>query len=648
MVGKKMVTEAKATRKIEAPVEKAKQNSQYGALEKFFALSLDMLFSVGLDGYIKQLNPMCEKTLFFTTQEFLSLPLLEFVHPQDRESTLAQLQKLGNIENPISFDNRCLCKDGSYKWLLWNATISQEDQLIYVVARDITASKQEKEALQESEERYRLLVESVKDYAIYMLDPDGRVISWNPGAQRMKQYRANEIIGQNFSCFYPSEDIKRGKPEEELRVAATEGRFEDEGLRLRKDGSRFWVNAIVTALRDKDGQLRGFAKVTRDITDRKLAQEALQKAHDELEKRVQERTAELTESNALLIEEIGVRKRTETALRQSKARLKDQTKQLEETLHELNSTQAQLIQNEKMSSLGQLVAGIAHEINNPVSFIYCNLDHASRYVQDLLQLLRLYQQNYPQSTPEIDEAVEAIDLDFLMADIAKLFSSMKLGSKRIQQIVLSLRNFARHDESEMKFVDIHEGIDSTLSLLQNRLKTTDGHPGIQVIQAYGDLPLVECYPGLLNQVFMNLLTNAIDVLETHQDAPVITISTEVRHETGMGHRACESTINSERSPMNQFVVIRIADNGPGMTEEVRRKLFDPFFTTKSVGRGMGLGLSISYQIVVEKHGGKLTCISEPGKGAEFSIEIPIYQCDRQPAKLQSKPEPSTQQKLALS
>ncbi|MCL1464971.1 PAS domain-containing sensor histidine kinase [Argonema galeatum] len=648
-----MATEAKGTPIIETPAEKIEQTSPYCGFDKFFNLSLDMLFIVGLDGYIKKLNPMCEKTLSFTTQEFISLPLLEFVHPQDRESTLAQLQKLGNIGDPISFDNRCLCKDGAYKWLLWNATLSQEEQLIYVVARDITASKQEKEALQESEERYRLLVESVKDYAIYMLDPDGYVISWNPGAQRMKQYRANEIIGKHFSCFYPSEEVERGKPEEELRVAATEGRFEDEGLRLRKDGSRFWVNAIVTALRDKNGQLRGFTKVTRDITDRKLAQEALQKAHDELEKRVQERTAELTESNALLIEEIGVRKLTETALRQSKSRLKDQTKQLEEALHELHSTQAQLIQNEKMSSLGQLVAGIAHEINNPVSFIYGNLDHASRYVQDLLQLLRLYQQNYPQSTPEIDQAVEAIDLDFLMADIAKLFSSMKLGSKRIQQIVLSLRNFARHDESEMKFVNIHEGIDSTLSLLQNRLKTTDGYPGIQVIQAYGDLPLVECYPGLLNQVFMNLLTNAIDVLETHQDAPVITISTDVRHGEGVsgmerGHRTWQSRTNNERSPMNQFALIRIADNGPGMTEEVRRKLFDPFFTTKSVGRGMGLGLSICYQIVVEKHGGQLTCISEPGQGAELLIEIPIYQCDPQPAKLESKPEPSHRQQLALS
>ncbi|MBD2181634.1 PAS domain S-box protein [Planktothrix sp. FACHB-1355] len=630
-----MATEGKESAIVENRSLKAEQNLRC-ASDKFFALSLDMLFVVGLDGYIKQLNPMSEKTLGFTTKEFLSLPLLEFVHPQDREFTLAQFEKLENITETVSFENRCRCKDGSYKWLLWNATLSQEEQLIYLVARDITASKQEKQALQETEERYRLLVESVKDYAIYMLDPQGHVISWNPGAERLKRYRAEEIIGKHFSCFYLSEDIKQGKPEQELRVAQAEGRYEDEGWRVRKDGSRFLANAVVTALRGKDGQLRGFAKVTRDITERKLAQEALQQANDELEKRVEERTAELTQANALLRQEIDVRKRTEVALRQSKAHLKEQAKQLEEALHELHSTQAQLIQKEKMSSLGQLVAGIAHEINNPVSFIYCNLDYANRYVQDLLHLLRLYQQNFPQSTPEIVEAESAIDLDFLVADITKLLSSMKRGAKRIHEIVLSLRNFARHDEAEMKFVNIHEGIDSTLSLLQNRLKATEGCPPIQVIQAYGDLPLVECYPGLLNQVFMNLFANAIDALEELERSKVDTLSPS------------HPTIIIRTEVVGQRVRISVADNGPGMTEEVRRRLYDPFFTTKSVGQGIGLGLSICYQIVVEKHRGQLNCISQPGKGAEFVIEIPVFARSTQPTSFQSKTEVSSQQQLALN
>lgn len=621
-----MATEEKRTFIIETVTPKAAPNTPDRTADKFFEMSQDLFLLVDFDGYIKQVNPACTKTLSFTTSEFLSQPLLEFVAPEYRNYTLVQLQQLATGINSISFENCCPCKHGSYKWLSWNATISWEEQLIYVIARDITAQKLEKEALQESEERYRLLIDSVKDYAIYMLDIEGRVISWNSGAQRMKKYSAEEIIGRHFSCFYPKEAVEKAKPDRELQIATSEGRFEEEGWRVRKDGSRFWANAVVTALRDKNGQLRGFAKVTRDITESKLAQEALQQAHDDLEKRVQERTAELTKANELLKQEIYVRIRTETALRQSKARLKDQAKELETALHNLQRTQAQLIQNEKMSSLGQLVAGIAHEINNPVSFIYCNLEYADRYIKELLHLLRLYQQNYPDPAAEITEAAEAIDLDFLVADIAKLLSSMKLGAKRIDQIVVSLRNFARHDEAEMKFVNIHDGIDSTLSLLQNRLKATKEHFGIQAIQAYGDLPAVECYPGLLNQVFMNLLANAIDALESYQDAPVITIRTEVNASS---------------------VTIRIADNGPGMTEQVRRRLFDPFFTTKPVGRGIGLGLAICYQIVVQKHGGKISCISEPGKGAEFIVEIPIVQQQRSGVSASLSPQTLTQQQLVL-
>lgn len=611
------------------------QSDKYGILDRFFALSLDMLLIVDLDGKIQQANPACSQTLYFAKEEFISRSLLEFVVPEYRESTFSQLQKLGAEIDRISWENCCRCQDGSFKWLSWNATLSPEEKLIYLVGRDISAQKQEKEAQQTTEESFPLLVESVKDYAIYMLDPNGLVISWNAGAERIKKYSSQEIIGRHFSCFYPSEAIKSGQPDRELKIAATEGRFEDEGWRVRKDGSRFWVNAIVTALRDKNGQLRGFAKVTRDITERKIAQEALQQAHDNLEKRVAARTAELTQANELLKQEIVVRKRTETALRQSKSRLKDQATELEKTLRELQRTQAQLIQNEKMSSLGQLVAGIAHEINNPTSFIYCNLDYAHRYIQDLLHLLRLYQQNYPHPVSEIKEAAEAIDLDFLIADIAKILSSMKLGAKRIQQIVLSLRNFARHDEAEMKFVNIHEGIDSTISLLQNRLKANDKHSGIQAIQAYGDLPLVECYPGLLNQVFMNLLSNSIDALESDRDTPTIIIRTEMKPDLVSGA---------------SYISISIADNGPGIAESVHHKLFDPFFTTKPVGQGIGLGLSICYQIVVQKHGGKLTCISEPGKGAEFIVEIPIVQQRKEksfPSQSQSTIDSSAQQSLVL-
>ena len=584
---------------------------------RFFTLSQDMFLILGFDGYLKQVNPMCEKTLAFSLGELLAQPLLDFIHPEDRELTIAQLQKLAASEETVSFENRCRCEDGSYKWLSWNAAPCQDDKLIYAVARDMTERKQAEAALFQSEERFRLLVDRVKDYAIYMLDPGGRVVSWNQGAERINGYRAEEIIGKHVSCFHPQEEVESNRPEQVLQIAASVGWYEYESLRLRKDGSQFWANVDVTALTDEFG-LRGFATVTRDITERKQAQQALEQAYRELEQRVEDRTKELKAANEMLISEISDRQRTEVALRQSKARLKAQTQQLETTLHELHRTQAQLIQNEKMSSLGQLVAGVAHEINNPVSFIYGNLDHASHYIHDLLHLISLYRRHYTHPPMEIQNAAEAMDLDFVMEDMPKLLSSMKLGSDRIRQIVLSLRNFARHDEAEMKRVDIHEGLDSTIKLLQNRLKGTGEYPGIQLIQAYSDLPDVECYAGLLNQVFINLLGNAIEALENHLEPRIITISTEL----GIGDWKVGT---GDSLSLNPCAIIRIADNGSGMTPEVCRRIFDPFFTTKPLGKNKGLGLSISYQIVVEKHGGQLRCISAPGEGTEFIIEIPIHQ-----------------------
>ncbi|MBD1815535.1 AAA family ATPase [Microcoleus vaginatus DQ-U2] len=316
-----------------------------------------------------------------------------------------------------------------------------------------------------------------------------------------------------------------------------------------------------------------------------------------LEEKVEERTLELSEKND---------------------KLKDQAIKLQKALDELKEAQAQLIQTEKMSSLGQLVGGVAHEINNPVNFIYGNLNHAKEYSEQLLHLITLYQHSNSSPKPDIEDYIEEIDLEYLLEDLPKIFSSMQLGASRIREIVLSLRNFSRLDEADMKSVDVHEGIESTLLILGNRLHKKADHSAIQVIKKYGKLPLVECYPGQLNQVFMNIIANGIDALEerdTHrsptqikENYSTILIVTEV--------------IDCDR------VRIRIADNGTGVTEEVRSKLFDPFFTTKPVGSGTGLGLSISYQIVVEKHGGQLNCVSAPGQGAEFIIEIPVTQQKR--------------------
>ncbi len=319
--------------------------------------------------------------------------------------------------------------------------------------------------------------------------------------------------------------------------------------------------------------------------------------------------------------------------------------QLAQTVTELHNTQAQLIQTEKMSSLGQLVAGVAHEINNPVNFIYGNLSHASEYTKDLLCLVELYRQHYPNPHPEISECSEAVDIEFLAEDLPKILGSMKIGVERIRQLVVSLRNFSRSDRAEKKAVDIHEGIDSTLLILQHRIKATSDRDTVKIIKEYGDLPLIECYASSLNQVFMNLISNAVDALEMGQAERILNVpspgksaaatylsSQQLAVESVDMNASSECLIPDSSSPSirihtklidEKTVRICIADNGNGIPKELISYIFNPFFTTKPVGRGTGLGLSISYQIVVEKHQGVLNCVSQPGQGTQFSIEIPL-------------------------
>ncbi len=290
-----------------------------------------------------------------------------------------------------------------------------------------------------------------------------------------------------------------------------------------------------------------------------------------------------------------------------------QAKKLSTALTELQQAQAQLIQTEKMSSLGQMVAGVAHEINNPVNFIYGNLGHANEYFEDLVGLILLYQKYYPQPKAEVTEMMEEIDFNYIMEDLPGLLSAMEMGTERIREIVLTLRNFSRLDEAEMKPVNIHEGIDSTLVILHNRIKANREHPAIEIIKEYGELPEVECYAGQLNQVFMNIISNAIDALREHN---------KTRSWDDINADPMKIAISTQLLDSN-WVAICIKDNGVGIPEEVRTKIFDPFFTTKPVGEGTGLGLSICYQIVVDKHGGHLKCLSEPGQGTEFWIQIPL-------------------------
>ena len=294
--------------------------------------------------------------------------------------------------------------------------------------------------------------------------------------------------------------------------------------------------------------------------------------------------------------------------------LREQKENLEIILQELKFTQAQMLQSEKMSSLGQLVAGVAHEINNPASFIHGNLTHVEEYSQDLLKLANFYQQPDINQV-ELEELLDEIDLEFIQQDLPKIIKSMRIGTRRIREIVLSLRNFSRMDEAEFKSVNIHSGIDSTIMILQHRLKEKTERPAIEIIKNYGNLPLIECYAGQLNQVFMNILANGIDAIEEknlHQTFEEI--------QTNPNQIIIATSIIN-----NNWLQIAIADNGIGMTEEVQKQIFNPFFTTKPVGSGTGMGMSISYQIIVEKHCGELKCFSTPNRGTEFIIQIPIHQ-----------------------
>ncbi|MGB7892381.1 MAG: ATP-binding protein [Microcoleus sp.] len=316
--------------------------------------------------------------------------------------------------------------------------------------------------------------------------------------------------------------------------------------------------------------------------------------------------------------EIEQREQVEKALRISEEKEHQKALALEHFVRELQDTQLQLVQSEKMSSLGQLVAGVAHEINNPVNFIYGNLSHAHDYIKELIYMLNLYQRYYPQPEAEIIHEIEDRELPFIIDDLPKLLSSMQLGIDRIRLIVQSLRNFSRLDETEIKSVDIHEGIDSSLMILQHRLKARSDRPAINVIKEYDVLPLLTCYAGQLNQVFMNLLANAIDALEERVSKekgtvfqPQILIRTEVLPGTSQENISLDSGIR-----------VTIADNGAGMTETVRSKLFTPYFTTKPIGKGTGMGLSISKKILLEKHCGQLQCFSTPDEGTQFIIEMP--------------------------
>ncbi len=313
----------------------------------------------------------------------------------------------------------------------------------------------------------------------------------------------------------------------------------------------------------------------------------------------------LSEQNVRLEQEICDRQKIQVALEEREAELK-------KALQEVQTTQLQLIQHEKMASLGKLVAGIAHEINNPISFIYGNVNYANDYFQNLVNVIKVYQKSYPEPVESVKKIVDDIDLDFVIDDLHKLMSSMQNGVERIHAIVLGLRIFSRLDEAAIKSVDIHEGLDSTLLILHHRFQPKENRPEIQVIKTYDVLPKVTCYSGQMNQVFLHLIENAIDALDSQPFDP----NSQESHIPRLEIRT--------KLLQNNYIQVSVTDNGIGIPEEIRNRIFDPFFTTKPVGKATGLGLSLCYQIVVEQHNGKLKYEPLPNGGSQFVVEIPVW------------------------
>jgi two-component system, NtrC family, sensor kinase len=430
---------------------------------------------------------------------------------------------------------------------------------ILVTIEDITDRKAAEAALIESETKFRRLVEDANDL-ICVWNLDSTITYISPRFTDFSGYTIEEFIGQSFGPLVHPDDLP-GVIQFNQEVAASgEKSREFEFRQIHRNGEIYWTSVSITPIKNNCGETTAFQGILKNITDRKIAE----------------------------------------------IQLKRQTLELEQAFKELQSTQTQLVQSEKMSSLGQLIAGVAHEINNPVNFIYGNLTYAAEYTETLMELLADYQKALPKPHQDLTAKLERSDLNFIFQDLPRLIKSMKVGAERIQEIVLSLRNFSRLDESDYKEADIHDGIDSTLMILEHRLKAQDGRPSIQIVKNYSNFPRINCYAGQLNQVFMNVIANAVDALEEHiqagfSETPAIAITTTMQ---------------------TQGMIITISDNGPGIPDHVKQRLFDPFFTTKAIGKGTGLGLSISYQVVTEKHRGTLTCQSALGQGTQFVITLP--------------------------
>ncbi|WP_159783707.1 PAS domain-containing sensor histidine kinase [Sodalinema gerasimenkoae] len=575
-------------------------------LERFFTVGLDLLCIADTSGRFHRLNRAWEETLGYNLNELKQQSFLEFVHPEDVEATLEAVAELRNNKEVTRFVNRYRDKQGSYHYLEWVS--APYGEVIYAAARDITSRLQVEAALKSLASRSQLL-NSISDEIRNSLDLntilqnavnaivaelqvnictfgwyDGQV---DPPQWQVSKEQKNSELASWIGVYHLDEFPKflEHVLNEEPYQVDIEDSQDYELTRFCKESGV--ATYLLLPLHTTGGKIGGFemGRISRDRLWEEDEIDILNSIVNQVTIAIQQ--AQLYEDS------------------------QQKTQALENAYRELQETQVQLIQAEKMSSLGQLVGGVAHELNNPVSFVYGNLAHVADYAQDLLHLLNRYQDIYGTSDAAIADCIEEIDLDFLMEDFPKTINSMKVGAERIRDIVKSLRTFSRLDEADFKEVNLHENLDSTLLILQNRLNGRGGTPEIEVIKDYGNLPKVACYSGLLNQVFMNLLINAIDAIEEQRHCGVADRTSDYH-----GRLVLSTRLEGE------MISIQIEDNGIGILPQVQEKIFNPFFTTKPIGSGTGMGLSTSYQIITQNHKGQLYCTSVPGQGSCFMIRLP--------------------------
>ncbi len=502
------------------------------------------------------------------------------IHPDDFDATQQQLQASLQQNCSYQLTYRIQNCQGNYQWIadIGCGTFDTQGKLLwldgFIFPINSDGFQTEKQAnnnecqlhlYQEQTEKHRLL-QAIPD-AIFCLDSQGTLLEYFPAENDPNALEPEAVLGKTIADVF-SPDLADWF-EYHCQQTSNTGEIQHGEYNLSVNGSWRQYEARFVPNGNETGKV---LVIVRDISDRK---------------------------------------RMEADLRMAQVAERQKAKQLQETLEKLQQAQTQLVQSEKMSALGSMVAGIAHEINNPVNFISGNIEYALEYTNSLFELLQLYEKYLPETPAEIQEYIEEVELDFIKQDFPQLLHGMRTGVRRIGEIVRSLRNFSRLDEAEKKIVDIHKGLESTLAILRHRLKGKNISTPIEIVKNYGRIDKIECHPGLLNQVFMNILSNAVDALETYVEeqkqaekpsiAPKISITTE---------------------DINARITIRIRDNGPGIPESMTQRIFEPFFTTKPVGKGTGLGLSISYSVVTKKHGGRLYCISQPAAGTEFVIEIP--------------------------